>query len=207
VAAPWVPWVTIGGLAVTGFLTVGRGVYAWWWGDADVPVWIVGGMLLGGAVSLVWAMWGLFVVRRDRWTGYVAFRRAILVSLLVTQVFLFRIEEWSAVIGLLADLAVLGIIAAELSQMEAEAIGHAGPGARRRLQRGLRRIRPRPMAGTRAVTPAGRQSGMGCPAPPSGREPVGPDDCRRGCRGHARSARARPAHQLSRFDPNRSGSP
>ena len=44
----------------------------------------------------------------------------MLVSLLVTQVFLFRIEEWAATVGLLADLAVLGLVAAELSQMDAE---------------------------------------------------------------------------------------
>jgi hypothetical protein len=118
VAARWVPWLTVGVLTLTGLLTVGRGVLAWLQG-ADVPFWIVVGLLVSGAVSVAFAFRGLVVVRRDRWGGYVAFRRAVLVSLLVTQVFLFRIEEWSAAGGLLADLAVLGLISAELSQMDA----------------------------------------------------------------------------------------
>jgi hypothetical protein len=109
---------------------VGRGVLAWL-GGADVPFWIVVGLLVSGAVSVAFALRGLVVVRRDRWNGYVAFRRAVLVSLLVTQVFLFRIEEWSATGGLLADLAVLGLISAELSQMDAERRDRATAGDRR----------------------------------------------------------------------------
>jgi len=139
VAEPWVPWVTIGALAATGLLTVGRGVLAWW-GGADVPTWIIGGLLLSGAASFLWALRGLIVVRRDRWAGYIAFRRAILLSLLVTQVFLFRIEEWSATIGLLADLAVLGLVAAELSQIDAERSGRGD--ARRRRRPGRDNLRP-----------------------------------------------------------------
>jgi hypothetical protein len=119
VSARWVPYLAVGVLTLTGLLTVGRGVYAWWAG-ADVPGWIVVGLLASGAVSVTFAFRGLLVVRRDRWSGYVAFRRAVLVSLLVTQVFLFRIEEWAATGGLLADLAVLGLVSVELSQMDAE---------------------------------------------------------------------------------------
>ncbi len=78
------------------------------------------------------AVRGLIVVRRDRWAGYVAFRRAVLVSLLVTQVFLFRIEEWAATRGLLADLAVLGLVSVELSQMDAQRRERAVRGARGR---------------------------------------------------------------------------
>ena len=131
VAARWVPLVTIAALGGTGLLTVGRGVYAWWAG-ADVPVWIVGGVVLSGAVGCFWTLRGLFVVARDRWAGYVAFRRAVLVSLLVTQVFLFRIEEWAATLGLLADLAVLGLIAVELSQIDEQ---HSQRTGGRRLRR------------------------------------------------------------------------
>ena len=127
VAARWVPYLAVGVLTLTGLLTVGRGVYAWLEG-ADVPGWIVVGLLISGIVSVAFALRGLTVVRRDRWDGYVAFRRAVLISLLVTQVFLFRIEEWAATGGLLADLAVLGLISAELSQMDAERRGRAGRG-------------------------------------------------------------------------------
>jgi hypothetical protein len=130
VAARWVPVLTVAALTLTGLLTVGRGVYAWFAG-ADVPGWIVVGLLVSGAVSVLFALYGLLTVRRDRWAGYVAFRRAVLLSLLVTQVFLFRIEEWAATGGLLADLAVLGLVSAELSQMDAErreraAVGRTG---------------------------------------------------------------------------------
>jgi hypothetical protein len=118
VAARWVPWVTVTALTLAGLVTVGRGVLAWWAG-ADVPPWIVGGLLLSGAASFAWAVRGLVVVRRNRWAGYTAFRRAVLLSLLVTQVFLFRIEQWAATAGLVVDLVVLGLIAAELSQMDA----------------------------------------------------------------------------------------
>ncbi|WNB87056.1 hypothetical protein [Cellulomonas sp. ATA003] len=119
VSARWVPWLTIAVLTLTGAVTVGRGVWAWWNG-ADVPWWIVAGLVASGAVSLAFAVRGLLLVGRDRWTGYLAFRRAVLVSLLVTQVFAFRIDEWAATAGLLVDLAVLGLIAAELHEINTE---------------------------------------------------------------------------------------
>ena len=118
VTAGWVPWVTVGVLLVTLVGTVGTGIAAWW-GGADVPRWIVGGLLLSGAVSATLALVGIVaVLRRRRRRAYLMFRWAVLVSLLVTQVFVFRIEQWSAVTGLLVDLVVLGLIAAELQQME-----------------------------------------------------------------------------------------
>ncbi len=144
VAARWVPWLTVGVLTVTGLVTVGRGVVAWLQG-ADVPFWIVVGLLVSAGVSVAFAFRGLVVVWRDRWAGYVAFRRAVLVSLLVTQVFLFRIAEWSATGGLLADLAVLGLISAELSQMDAARRDRAAAQGARGRGGGaaVRRARPR----------------------------------------------------------------
>ncbi len=137
VAARWVPWLTIAALGGSGLLTVGRGVYAWWAG-ADVPVWIVWGLLLSGVVGCFWTLRGLVVVGRDRWAGYVAFRRAVLVSLLVTQVFLFRIEEWAATLGLLADLAILGLITVELSQIDEQHSQRTGDRQPRSWARRLR---------------------------------------------------------------------
>jgi hypothetical protein len=40
----------------------------------------------------------------------------VLVNLLVTQVFVFRIQEWSATVGLLVALVVLGLVTAELAE-------------------------------------------------------------------------------------------
>ena len=73
---------------------------------------------------------GLVVVRRDRHDGYVLFRRAIVVSLLLTEVFVFRLEQWAAVTGLTVDLLVLGVVAAELDQL-ASVGRRRGAGSRR----------------------------------------------------------------------------
>lgn len=116
VAARWVPWLTVGVLLATLAGTVAGGVAAWA-GGVDVPVWVIVALLGSAGVSAVVAIAGLVVVGRDRLRGYVLFRRAVLVSLLVTQVFVFRIEQWSATTGLLLDLIVLGLISAELQQM------------------------------------------------------------------------------------------
>ncbi|WP_182113836.1 MULTISPECIES: hypothetical protein [unclassified Actinotalea] len=116
VTARWVPWVTVGVLVLTSLVTVGRGLAAWW-GGADVLWWVLAGLLLSAAASTALAVAGLVVVRRDRLAGYLLFRRAVLVSLLFTQVFLFRIQEWTATAGVLVDLVVLGLVAAELNQI------------------------------------------------------------------------------------------
>lgn len=120
VAARWVPWVTVGVLVLASLGSVARGVAAWL-GGAGVPGWIVVGLLVSAAASTLVAVAGLVVVRRDRPKAYRWFRRAVLISLLVTQVFVFRLEEWAATAGLVVDLVVLGLVAAELNQMsEAE---------------------------------------------------------------------------------------
>jgi hypothetical protein len=113
VRARWVPWITVGVLAITSAVTVGRGIVAWAAGT-DVPGWVVTGMLLSGLACLLCAGRGLLLVRHDREDGYRWFRRAVLLSLLVTQIFLFRLDEWAATLGLAVDLLLLGVIAAEL---------------------------------------------------------------------------------------------
>jgi len=125
VTARWVPWVTVGVLLVTLGATVSTGLVAWRAG-ADVPGWIVVGLLVSSLVATALAVAGLVVVRSERERGYLRFRWAVLVSLLVTQVFVFRIEQWSAATGVLVELAVLGLIAAELQQMS-EAARERGP--------------------------------------------------------------------------------
>ena len=48
--------------------------------------------------------------------GFCCFAPAVVavVALLVTQIFLFRLSPWDATIGLLVDLVILGVVAAEL---------------------------------------------------------------------------------------------
>lgn len=113
----WAPWLTVGVLVLAMAWSVGRGLSAWL-GGADVPGWVVTGLLLGATAAAAVAATGLAVVRHDRERGYRLFRRAVLVNLLLTQVFVFRIEQWGAVTGLVVELLVLGLVVAELSQTE-----------------------------------------------------------------------------------------
>ena len=113
VRARWVPWVTVAVLVATSAVTVARGVYGWTASD-DEPAWLVVGIVLSGLASTAFAVVGLVRVRTDREAGYRWFRRAVLVALLVTQIFLFRLSPWDATVGLLVDLVVLAVVAAEL---------------------------------------------------------------------------------------------
>ena len=124
------PWVV--GILLVGSLawTVVSGMVAWL-GGADVPGWVVVGLLASAAVAVLVAAYGLWVVRGARMAGYLLLRRAILVNLLVTQVFVFRLEEWAATGGLAAALLALGLVAAEVQQMS-EAVEHTEAVQRRR---------------------------------------------------------------------------
>jgi hypothetical protein len=118
----WLPRVTVGVLAVATLYTVGRGIVLVASG-ADLPWWAVVGMVASGAASLVCSMIGLRLVGRARRRGYEWFRRAVLVNLLLTQIFLFRVDQWSAVTGLVVDLVLLGVVAAELDVLRGRAGG------------------------------------------------------------------------------------
>ncbi|HQY33290.1 hypothetical protein [Actinotalea sp.] len=116
VTARWVPLATVAVLVLITLGGVVRGLGAWIAGT-DAAWWVVAGLLSGALASTGTAVAGLVVVRADRLRGYLLFRRAVVISLLVTQVFVFRLDEWSAVFGLLLDLAVLGLVTAELDQI------------------------------------------------------------------------------------------
>ncbi len=120
VSARWVPWLAVGILLASLVATVTSGMVAWF-GGADVPGWAVVGLLVSAAVATATALYGVVVVRGDRMRGYALCRRAILISLLVTQVFVFRIQEWWATVGLVVALLALGLVAAELQQLTVQA--------------------------------------------------------------------------------------
>lgn len=120
----WLPRVTVIVLAVATLYTVGRGVSLVVSG-AELPWWAVIGMVGSGVVSLACSSVGLRLVGRDRRRGYEWFRRAVLVNLLLTQIFLFRVDQWGAVTGLVIDLVLLGVVAAELDVLR----GRAGDAA------------------------------------------------------------------------------
>lgn len=115
--ARWVPWITVAVLVASLVVSVGTGLVAWW-GSWDQPGWVVVGLLVSAVAATGLAVWGLVVVRQDRRQGYLRFRWAVLVSLLVVQVFVFRLREWSAVAGLAVELVVAGLVAAELQQSD-----------------------------------------------------------------------------------------
>lgn len=109
----WAPTVTVILLGVATVYTLTRGIVLWA-GGSPLPNWALVGMAASGALSLWLSVLGLRRVGTDRAVGYEWFRRAVLVNLLLTQIFLFRVDQWSAVTGLAVDLVLLGLVAAEL---------------------------------------------------------------------------------------------
>lgn len=78
--------------------------------------WIeIGFSLLSGAFVL----WGIVCMRRSRINAFVWFERSILISILITQVFAFYKEQFSALFGLLLNIAVLFAVRFAIEQEHA----------------------------------------------------------------------------------------
>lgn len=78
----------------------------------------VGGVLVGAGASTVFTATGLWQGRRrGRRAAVESFQRSVLTSLLLTQVFLFAVSQFAATAGLLVDLALLGLVDADLARM------------------------------------------------------------------------------------------
>ncbi len=90
---------------------------------ADGVAWLSLAALVSIAVTVGFGVWGLVRLRSDRVSAFLWFRRAALVSLLVTQVAVFRFVPVSATAGLAIDLALLGIIAGERWRLREESRG------------------------------------------------------------------------------------
>lgn len=85
-------------------------------GDVDVPPWVGVGMLVGVAATVACVVVGLVAGRGDRRAGAVWVRRGVLVSLLLTQLLVFRAVQWVGVAGLAVDLLVLAALGAALGR-------------------------------------------------------------------------------------------
>ncbi|GEK16863.1 hypothetical protein CPE01_05960 [Cellulomonas persica] len=120
VRAAWVPRVAVVTIAGTALVGVARGL--WLARDGGTSGWIVGALLVGGAATTAACIAGLLA--DDREHAFIWFRRGVLVSLLVTQVALLRIEEWAGYAGLALDVVLLGLVAAELDVLRERA--HSG---------------------------------------------------------------------------------
>ncbi|MGO3815074.1 MAG: hypothetical protein ACTJHV_09795, partial [Cellulosimicrobium funkei] len=87
-------------------------------GDVDVPTWVGAGIAAGVAATVACVVVGVVVSRRgrpeDRRAGAVWVRRGVLVSLLLTQLLVFRALQWVGVAGLVVDLLVLAALGAAL---------------------------------------------------------------------------------------------
>ncbi|GGM36848.1 hypothetical protein GCM10012275_05010 [Longimycelium tulufanense] len=75
------------------------------------------GVLGGSVVSAVFIVQGLLRLRRDPLGAMQTFQLAVLVSLLVTQVFQFAEAQFAAVGGVLVDLILLGLLTAEADRL------------------------------------------------------------------------------------------
>lgn len=75
------------------------------------------GASLGGLVSMGFVLSGLRWLRRDRARAFRRFQRAVLVNLLITQVFQFAVSQVSACIWVAVELLLLVVVGAELSRL------------------------------------------------------------------------------------------
>ena len=108
IRARWVPTAAVVVLVATAAGSIWRAT------QHSASAFVLGGIVTGAVATAALCLVGLLVVGDDRERGFRWFRRAALVSLLVTQVFLFRLDEWGAVVGLVLALLVLGLLSAEL---------------------------------------------------------------------------------------------
>lgn len=112
----WAAVVVVAAVCGTALGSLAVGVRALT-GGVDVPGWVGPGILLGVAATLTCVGIGVVGVVRDRHgrrSGAVWLRRGVLVSLLLTQLLVFRAVQWVGVAGLAVDLLVLAALGAAL---------------------------------------------------------------------------------------------
>lgn len=112
----WAAWLVISALLLVGAaealvgLSVVRGQVP------GLPAWTGFAVLAAVGASVVLLAVGVVVGHRDHLRGAVWVRRAVLVSLLFTQLLVFRAVQWTAAFGLLLD--VLAFVALEVALRE-----------------------------------------------------------------------------------------
>jgi hypothetical protein len=72
------------------------------------------GLSIGGLTSLAFVASGLAVLRRNRFAAFRRFQRAVLTSLLLTQVFQFAVSEFAACAFVAVDLTLFTMLGAEV---------------------------------------------------------------------------------------------
>nr|BFF17997.1 hypothetical protein GCM10025730_15180 [Promicromonospora thailandica] len=136
----WAAWLVIGVLLLGSAAEVMVGLDILGGRVPGLPAWTGVAILAAVSVSVALLVVGVVVGRRDRLRGAAWVRRAVLVSLLFTQVLVFRAVQWAAAFGLVLD--VLAFIALEVALRE-ERLAAGGGAATRRMpsdgnERGIR---------------------------------------------------------------------
>jgi hypothetical protein len=114
VRASWVPRLAVVAIVAVAVLAVARGL----WLSDDASTWVSVMLVAGGAGTVTACLVGLVVSTRERERAFEWFRRAVLVSLLVTEVALLHLDEWAGFVVLAVDLLLLGLVAAELDVLQ-----------------------------------------------------------------------------------------
>ncbi|MEV0893291.1 hypothetical protein [Promicromonospora sp. NPDC050262] len=108
----WAAWLVIVLLLLVGAAEATVGVRVLAGQVPGVPAWTGAAILAAVGVSVVLLGVGVVVGRRNHLQGAVWVRRAVLVSLLFTQLLVFRAVRWTAAFGLVLD--VLAFVALEV---------------------------------------------------------------------------------------------
>ncbi len=119
----WLLIVCSGAAVVVGAWSLING-----WRGGTVPAWMSGATMAAGAICLLISLRGrkLAAVTPHRaitaLRGVKILRRAALLNLLVTQILVFRILEWPAVVGAVLNLASFAILEARVTRAEAQGL-------------------------------------------------------------------------------------
>lgn len=87
------------------------------WHHPPGPIPLVLG-LVSTLLSAVLIGRGSWLLRTDRYRAFVSFHRALLVNLLFTRVFEFDVTQFLAVLSVLVDVIMLGVVTAELGRLD-----------------------------------------------------------------------------------------
>lgn len=74
------------------------------------------GQLISSLIAAGFALYGVYLLRKSRVRAYEQFRRATLVNIFVTQIFMFSRIEFGALPGFLFNLLLLGVIGYAIRQ-------------------------------------------------------------------------------------------
>jgi hypothetical protein len=76
------------------------------------------GQIVTSVASAICVLLGLRLIRRDRGQAYAWFERAVLINLLLTQVFVLANDQFSALPAIALDLLMLGVLGAARGAIE-----------------------------------------------------------------------------------------